>query len=115
MAQPVGIQKRNLLRSPFPPRAFFSSATNTTLPAFTEFVFINQAAGSPDGGKNFQSSAIKLSNDGGATIEYSFDGVNVHGRVLVGETSETKDIRRSEYSVFLRTVGGPASWRLEVW
>jgi hypothetical protein len=114
MAEPVGILKRNLTSSTFPVRAFYKEEAAFTSAVFVERVFVNQAAGHPLNGKNFQSSAVKLINDGGNDLFYSFDGVTTHGRLGTGETLDTNNIRRSEWSIFLRA---PAvtSYRLEIW
>jgi hypothetical protein len=114
MANPVGVQKRNLTQQDFPCRAFFREDAAFVSAGFTEIVFINQAIGSDHNGLNFQSSGIHLTNDGGGDLFYSFDGVTVHGRLAAaGDNLNTENIRRSEYSIFLRSVG--TAYRLEVW
>jgi hypothetical protein len=114
MSGPVGVQKRNLQRSGFPPRAFFKEDAAFVSAVFTEIVFVNQAIGHEDDGRNFESSGIHLTNDGGGDLFYSFDGVTVHGRLAAaGDNLNTENIRRSEYSIFLRSVG--TAYRLEVW
>ncbi len=114
MATPVGVQKRHFTQQDFPPRAFFKEENPFTSAAFVERVFVNQAVGSIDNGKNFQSSGIRLRNDGGADLFYSFDGATAHGRLATGEVLDTENIRRSEYSIFLRAPVATA-YRLEVW
>jgi hypothetical protein len=114
MSGPVGVQKRNLQRSGFPPRAFFKEDAAFVSAVFTEIVFVNQAVGSEDNGRNFESGGIRLTNDGGGDLFYSFDGVTVHGHLLAaGDNFDTSNIRRSEFSIFLRSVG--TSYRLDVW
>lgn len=114
MPAPQGILKRNLTTSTFPPRAFYLEDAAFTSAVFVERVFINQAAGNVDNGKNFQSSGIRLINDGGNDLDYSFDGINVHGSLAAGESTDTNNIRRSEWSIFLRAPAVTA-FRLEVW
>lgn len=114
MAQPVGVQKRNLTLPTFPPRAFFKEDAAFVAAAFTEIVFVNQAVGSDANDLNFQSSGIRLTNDGGNDLFFSFDGVTVHGHLLAaGDNFDTGNIRRSEFSIFLKSAG--TSYRLEVW
>lgn len=115
MPDPVGVLKRNLTTSTFPPRSFFKEELAFASAVFVERVFLNQAAGSTDNGKNFQSSAIKLINDGAGELEYSFDGITVHGNLASGESFDTNNIRRSEWSIFLRVPGVATDYRLEVW
>lgn len=115
MPEPVGILKRNLTTSTFPVRSFFKTEAGFASAVFVERVFVNQAAGHPLNGKNFQSSGIRLINDGGTTLEYSFDGINVHGSLGASESIDTNNIRRSEWSIFLRTPGAATTYRLEVW
>jgi len=99
--------------SGFPPRAFFKEDAAFVSAVFTEIVFVNQAIGHDDDGRNFESSGIRLINDGGVDLFYSFDGVTVHGRLAAMGTLDTGNIRRSEYSIFLKSAG--TAYRLEIW
>lgn len=114
MPAPQGVLKRNLTSSTFPPRAFYKTEPAFLSAVFVERVFLNQAAGSVDNGKNFESSGIRLTNDGADALDYSFDGVNLHGTLNGGEAIDTNNIRRSEWSIFLRAPVA-TSYRLEVW
>lgn len=113
MSIPVGIARRNTTSSSVHAYNFFASASSTA--AYVQFVFLNQVSGSADENVNFLSSELRITNDGGGDIQYSFDGVNVHGVLLTGESLQT-NVRR-EYSIFIRIM--PASvasaFRLEAW
>jgi hypothetical protein len=62
----------------------------------------------------FASFSITLLNDTeSGSIEYSFDGQNVHGRVMPGETRKM-DFCRHE-TVWLRGQNGTEAYRLEVY
>lgn len=99
---------------------FFQSVTGTTLAVFTagdvnsEIFFID--LGRTD--MRFDSSRVRIANDGGTPLEYSFaddapvSGV-VHGRLEPGEVF-TDDERR-EKQVYIRHVGGVGSFRVWAW
>lgn len=57
------------------------------------------------------SSNIRISNDGVADLEFSFDGTNVHGRVKMNETVVYRD--RIESGIAVRGAG--AVYRIEAW
>lgn len=60
------------------------------------------------------SNSIKISNDGNADIEFSFDGVNVHGVVKVGERPIYP--RRYEAGICVRNPGAfGVAFRIEAW
>ncbi|MBN2224962.1 MAG: hypothetical protein JW765_09835 [Deltaproteobacteria bacterium] len=62
----------------------------------------------------FTSFSITLFNDAeSGSIEYSFDGQNVHGRVMPGEMRKM-DFCRHE-TVWLRGQNGTEPYRLEVY
>jgi len=62
----------------------------------------------------FSSFSILIVNDDAVGfIEYSFDGVNVHGRLHAGE-SRVMDFRRQRH-IWLRGESGGESYRLEVY
>ena len=62
----------------------------------------------------FSSFSIMIVNDDATGyIEYSFDGVNVHGRLHAGE-SRAMDFRRQR-QIWLRGESGGESYRLEVY
>lgn len=54
---------------------------------------------------------IRIYNDGGATLEYSFDGVNVHGRILATEAPAY----RNRYEAGIAVRGAGAAFRIEAW
>lgn len=88
------------------------SATNTpdpaTLPLSSDAVPQNPAGTATV----LYCQAIRIINDDGAvTLEYSFDGVTVHGKVLPGEEFVYR--ARAEAGIALR--GNGADFRCEAW
>ncbi len=62
----------------------------------------------------FASFSITLFNDAeSGTIEYSFDGQNIHGRVMPGEVRKMDFCRHG--TVWLRGQSGAEPYRLEVY
>lgn len=60
------------------------------------------------------ASTIRIINDGGIAIEFSFDGTNVHGVVKAGERMEYR--RRYEAGIALRLAApGTTAYRVEAW
>lgn len=62
------------------------------------------------------SMGIYIANDGGDAIEFSFDGVTVHGKILPGK--ERTYIRRHESGISFRRVVGALTtpgFRCEAW
>lgn len=59
------------------------------------------------------SYAIRVFNDGNSTLEFSFDGTNVHGRLLTGE--EMTYNKRHEAGIAVRSIGGTPTFRIEAW
>lgn len=59
------------------------------------------------------ASSIRLCNDGANSLEFSFDGTNVHGRLLTGE--EVTYRGRYEAGISVRYVGGATTFRIEAW
>jgi hypothetical protein len=57
------------------------------------------------------SGNIRICNDGGATLEYSFDGTNVHGRILASESFTY----RNRYEAGIAVRGAGAAFRVEAW
>lgn len=57
------------------------------------------------------AQAIRVCNDGGGTLEYSFDGTNVQGKLLASQQIITRC--RPEAGIAIRGAG--ASYRLEAW
>jgi hypothetical protein len=82
---------------------YFEDQAGTALTAS----FVSQSFG-------FASFSLLIINDDTTDyIEYSFDGTNVHGRLLAGE-SRVMDFRRQR-QVWLRGQSGGESYRLEVY
>lgn len=54
---------------------------------------------------NFVTEGIRIVNDGPGTVEYSFDGITVHGSLQAGE-SVVDDARRERRIFFRKPVGG---------
>jgi len=84
--------------------AYFSDQTINALTG----VFVSQPF-------SFASFNISLINDDGAeTIEYSFDGTNIHGRLTPSQYAYMP--YREQSGIYLRTVSGnPANYRLTVY
>lgn len=59
------------------------------------------------------SQTIRLCNDGANSLEYSFDGTNVHGLLLKGEQVVYRN--RFEAGISVRFVGGATTFRVEAW
>jgi hypothetical protein len=59
------------------------------------------------------SQTIRLCNDGANALEYSFDGTNVHGKLLTGELALYRN--RFEAGIAVRFVGGATTFRIEAW
>jgi len=67
---------------------------------------------------NFVSGRIRISNDGGNWLQYSFDYDSptvpaIHGALAPGEV--ITDDEHLERLVYIRSVGGPTSCRIWVW
>lgn len=58
------------------------------------------------------SHSIRISNTGGNDIEFSFDGVNVHGVVPAGTVREY--LSRREAGIAVRAAA-PTTFRIEAW
>jgi hypothetical protein len=64
----------------------------------------------------FNSTGIILLNRGDAIVEYSFDGINLHGDLNPNDaTVGVAFDNRSECKVFFRSVSTPQSVRVEAW
>lgn len=99
----------------------FYQADTVTLDAFPapvvpavdptqELIFIDQGRT----GENFESSRLVIVNDGPGTLQWSFDGVTVHGQLNNGE-SKVDDERRERW-IFLRRLGaGSVAYRIWAW
>lgn len=57
------------------------------------------------------SGSIRICNDGGGTLEFSFDGTTVHGKLLANETVIYRD--RIESGIAVRGLG--VTYRIEAW
>jgi hypothetical protein len=91
----------------------FEDPDGTVLDPDHEIVFNDPPPSVPTGiENNFESSRVRVVNDGPETIEYSYDGVNVHGKLSSGEAA-TDDERR-ERRIFIRKVGG-ANANVRIW
>lgn len=55
---------------------------------------------------------LVVNNDGTNAIEFSFDGVNVHGRV---EPNSERKMFRQEAGIAIRGVAGTPAYRVEAW
>jgi hypothetical protein len=57
------------------------------------------------------AQTIRICNDGGAALEYSFDGTNVHGKLLAAEQT----IFRHRFEAGIAVRGAGAVFRIEAW
>lgn len=57
------------------------------------------------------SGNIRVCNDGGAPLEFSFDGTAIHGRVLPGEQLSY----RNRYEAGIAVRGAGVAFRIEAW
>lgn len=57
------------------------------------------------------SGNIRIFNDGNGDLEFSFDGVNVHGRLLKGEYH----MYRNRYEAGISVRGSGHAFRIEAW
>ena len=62
---------------------------------------------------NFECSRFRINNDGAEAIEYSFDGVTVHG-IMYGDESLTDDVRY-ERRVFVRNLVAGKTSTVRIW
>jgi len=84
------------------------SATTTTF-TDTHFEFVDTKEG-----KIFPSTVIRVKNDSSVDIEISFDGTNVHDKILGGEVIEYRF--RRERQIYIRHIGGvSATGRIQAW
>jgi hypothetical protein len=59
------------------------------------------------------SGNIRICNDGAADLEFSFDGVAVHGRIKPNEAFVYRN--RYEAGISVRGAGGSTTYRVEAW
>jgi hypothetical protein len=65
---------------------------------------------------NFSSKVLSLQNEGAVTVEYSFDGVTVHGDMTSGKSSASLSfIDRPVHRIWFRVASGSAVVRVEAW
>ena len=81
------------------------------LPGSSDEVPQNPAGTVPSGGWLYATSIRIINDDGAVTLEYSFDGVTVHGTVLPGEEKLYRS--RGEAGIAFR--GNGADFRCEAW
>lgn len=89
----------------------YFNAINPTTDAWTEYIFTDQ--GRTD--YNFECSRLMIVNDGVESIEFSFDGVTVHG-ILYGGEAKVDDERRERH-IYIRNhiAGNVTAIRLWAW
>lgn len=61
----------------------------------------------------FLTQGISLLNRGSQKVEYSFDGENVHGDLLAGDSFQFD--ARAESKMWLRAADGYSTIRVEAW
>lgn len=64
----------------------------------------------------FHTAGLLLVNRGGSTVEYSFDGTNVHGELGTSSPEDSLVFHnRMVDKVFLRAASGSNAVRVEAW
>lgn len=86
---------------------FYHGANTTTAFAGNALTFSDPTHG------EFVASGIKIRNDSANEIEFSFDGVNVHG-VVLGNSEENFE-KRYERNIWLRSAAGGDAYRVFAW
>jgi hypothetical protein len=56
---------------------------------------------------------MRITNTGANDLEFSFDGTNVHGIVLAGQSADFSN--RREAAIAVRGVGGNTTFVIEAW
>lgn len=98
--------------TPGPPTSTSSGTTNNPLtPTGTGSQGVVSQLTSPER-PLIWSGNIRICNDGSDYLEYSFDGTNVHGKLLKGEVFMYRN--RYEAGIAIRGVAGVA-FRVEAW
>lgn len=97
--------------TPVPPVDGGSTANPLTPGGTGAATVANGMAGGPP--PMIWSGNIRICNDGANSLEYSFDGVNVHGLLLKGEIFAYRN--RYEAGIAVRGVGGTTAFRVEAW
>lgn len=106
---PVAATEANVVVSAGQPNALATKITGSTNSFFQDQVGLALTGAFQDTLFGFTSFSISLVNDDPAiTIEYSFNGVTVHGRLAPGE-SNTMDFR-AQPGIWLK--GSAAAYRL---
>jgi hypothetical protein len=77
---------------------------NPTLDIWTEYPFLDQGRT----GEGFESVAITVVNDAANPVDFSFDGVTVHGTLYAGEAL-VNDARRERHIYLKNNVALSAS------
>lgn len=93
--------------NPFTPLPIINPATPTVVPP-TPYGSGTASANTPLA--QIWAQTIRICNDGVGTIEYSFDGVNVHGKLLTTEQAIYRN--RFESGIAIR---GAGVFRIEAW
>lgn len=97
--------------SPLPTVSATNTPNPTELPVSSDEVPQNPAGTVPSGGVLYCVAIRIINDDGAVTLEYSFDGVTVHGKVLPGEVYLYR--ARAEAGIAFR--GNGADFRCEAW
>jgi len=88
--------------------SFFVEQASTD--SFVEIEFLEPPKTIP-----FTSRNITILNDGVNPVDFSFDGTNVHGKILITEKLEFPG--RAETSIHIKSTGAgnPGTLRIYVW
>lgn len=92
---------------------FFKAGAGTANFEDNAYLFVAQAGANPypTAPASLYSSAILIRNEGGGDLEFSFDGVNIAGRVPAGAERIYRE--RHESGIALRGAG--INFEVEAW
>jgi hypothetical protein len=110
LLQPKWWDNPDLVREVTAIRSYrYFTTVNPTTDLWTEYEFIDM--GRTD--YNFESSRVLITNDGAETIEFSFDGVTVHG-ILYSSEAKVDDERRERHIYVRNAIPGNVS-AVRIW
>ena len=92
---------------------FYRDSTLGATALTTNFSAVAYTFADDISGAEFLSFAVMLANDGGSDIFFSWDGINVHGRVSPGTNVSFEHKRKRK--IFLRGAVGGETYRLWAW
>lgn len=112
LLQPKWWDNPALVRESPAVRSFrFYQRVNPTLDVMTEYKFLDQGRT----GENFESVAITVVNDAANAVDFSFDGVTVHGTLAAGEAMVQDDRRERHIYIMNHTALSASIVRIWAW